>query len=89
MIYLYVDKDGTEKASNNRPFKGDEFKTTNKEWNMNYPNPEKFKGKWYNDYSNGYFIVPWFTGVVLPKGTIKKLIGQELTHDNIKCINNW
>lgn len=80
--FLFVDKDGTEKVSNQFPFKGDEYPETNRKFDLGYPYPDEFKDKWYTEYSHGAYPIPIFTGVVLPKGTIKRLIGKDLTWDN-------
>ena len=39
--------------------------------------------KWANDYSNGHYSVPRFNGVVVPKGTIQKLVGSEPKEDEV------
>jgi len=80
MIYLVVDKDGAEKTTNSYCFKADEALDTLIDENATYSMyRNRCSGVWADDYSDGYFNVPRFSGVVLPKGTIKKLIGVELT----------
>lgn len=83
MIYLVVDKDGTEKASNGCCFRADEalniLISENEKYSMYR---KKCSGVWADDYSDGYFNVPKFSGVKLPKGTIRKLIGFDLTWSN-------
>lgn len=83
MTYLAVDKDGIEKITNVRFFKAEEALNILIEEEQKY---EMYRDKcvnvWTDDYSDGYFNVPKFSGVILPKGTIKKLIGFELTWDD-------
>lgn len=80
--YFCIDEDGTEKASNNSSFRGDTFAEINLKFRIDYPNPEKFEGKWFNSFTEGYYTVPQFTGVILPKGTIEKLTGKKLTWED-------
>ena len=83
MTCLVVDRDGTEKVSSSRCFRADEalnnLISENEKYSMYR---KKCSGVWADDYSDGYFNVPRFSGVKLPKGTIRKLIGFELTWSN-------
>ena len=81
MVWLAVNQDGQELCSSTRLFR--HHKAINELI-------EKFEydhyriylnndDHWCNNFSEGYFTVPRFTGVILPQGSIKKLIGRELT----------
>lgn len=75
MIYLVVDKDGTEKITNSCCFKAEESLNNLIDENATYSMyRNKCSGVWADDYSDGYFNVPKFSGVILPKGTIKNLL---------------
>ena len=80
--WVFVDKDGTEKISNSRPirrqFKGKRILSamwglctgtyTKNNWN-----------KWCDGWSNDEKDFLPFMGVIIPKGTIEKIIGRKLT----------
>ena len=60
MAYLAVDKDGTERIFNNKPYR------------------DNYLPIWM--YS--YYVPLGATSVELPKGSIRKLIGRELTWED-------
>ena len=83
--YICVDKDGTEKITNSMPlrrkFEGIRlldiivgFLTGNYSKN----NWNKLCDEWSTDEKD---CLP-FSGVILPRGTIKKIIGKELTWED-------
>lgn len=82
MAWVAVNNNGTECVFNSRPFRGDEYPEICERYDINYPNKDKFKGSWYNAFTEGYYQVPKFTGVKLPQGSIKKLINRPLTWDD-------
>lgn len=80
MAFVCVNKNGDELISNTKPFKAEDAIYSLIKVNDQYKMyKEKCVGHWANSFSNGYFNVPKFNGVVLPKGTIKKLIGRDLS----------
>lgn len=81
MTWLAVNKDGSEVCSNNKLFKHHEVTTELIEaFGKEYEHFFKEEDQWCDSFSNEYYYtVPKFRGVVLPKGTINKLIGRELT----------
>jgi hypothetical protein len=79
--WLAVDKNGAEKIFNVKPFRGNTQKDRNHIWGTTYVG-EKY-GKWYpkhdgrnEDTGNAYYKGH---SIDLPKGTIVKLIGRNLT----------
>lgn len=79
-MWLAVNKDGSEVCSRNELFRHHEAATELvKRFGEGYEHCLKKEDHWCDDFSNGHYSVPRFWGVVLPKGTIKKLIGRELT----------
>ena len=82
ICYLCIDKDGTEKITNSLPFRR-QFKGKRILYVMfglftgNYSknNWNKWCDGWSNDEND---FLP-FTGVILPKGTIEKILGYTLT----------
>ena len=72
--WLAVDKDGAEKIFNVKPFRGNTQKDRYHIWGTTYvgENYEKWYPKHDGRYYEGYSIE-------LPKGTIVKLIGRNLT----------
>lgn len=85
-LYLAVNSDGTEVCANNTLFRyvdGLESLIERDPALKLYRDSEKYvENNWCNTYSDGYFSVPKFTGVILPKGTIKMLTGRDLTADD-------
>lgn len=81
--WLAVDKDGTEKIFNVRPFRGNTQEDKDHVWGTyvgeNY-------GKWYpeHDERNDDTGDPYYLGysIELPKGTISKLIGRGLSWED-------
>ena len=81
-VYVCVDKDGTEKITNSVPirrhFKGSRILSamfglctgayTKNNWN-----------KWCDGWSTDQTDFLPFSGVVLPNGTIEKILGKKLT----------
>lgn len=82
ILFLGVNPDGTEVCSNYNLFR---YKTG---LDRLIKMDEKYKvfvdneGGWCNTYSEGYYTVPKFNGVQLPKGTINKLTGKTLTWED-------
>lgn len=73
-----VDKDGTEKVSNGLMIRRVGIKSVL--WgltNVFYPKNERHK--WANAWSCDDNDAMPFTGVILPKGSIEKLIGRKMT----------
>ena len=83
-LYLCVNQDGTELASNDYPHRAEEcIDNLNKVFNGKYETYRKSCiGKWSTDYSTGIYTVPVFGGVVLPQGTIEKLTGKKMTWED-------
>jgi hypothetical protein len=83
--WLFVDKDGTEKISNTEPirrqFKGIRILSamfgactgnyTKNNWN-----------KWCDGWSTDRKDFLPFNGVILPKGTIEKILGRKITWED-------
>lgn len=90
-MYIAVNKDGTEMCFNYEPSRYSELI---KEWNIKneeigYALEEVTEDDYYwTDQSSDYYANPidgigyYNTGVKMPKGTIKALIGRELTWDD-------
>ena len=79
MAWLAVNKDGSEVCSSDKPFRHHEAATELVErFGKGYEHCLKKEDHWCDDFSSGYYSVPRFWGVILPKGSIKKLIGKEL-----------
>lgn len=90
-MYIAVNKDGTEMCFNYEPSRYSELI---KEWNIKneeigYALEEVTEDDYYwTDQSSDYYASPldgidyYNTGVKMPKGTIKTLIGRELTWDD-------
>ncbi len=81
MTWLAVDKDGTEKVSNSVLIRRKYIKTiwwgsTNVFYSKNQRN------KWANSFSSDESDALPYDGVILPKGSIEKLIGKKLTWDD-------
>jgi len=80
-LYLGVNPNGQEVASNKRLGRHSEmFKSLIER----FPEYSERKAKdepdhWCDDYSEGHYTVPRFTGTYLPKGAIKMLTGRDLT----------
>ena len=81
-LYLGVNPNGTEVCSNYNLFRYkdglDRLIEMDEKYNM-YADRENC---WCNTYSEGYYTVPKFNGVELPKGTIKMLTGRDLTWED-------
>lgn len=80
--YVAVDKDGTEKISNYEPmrrqFKGKRILSVM--WGFCTGDYSKNNwNKWCNGWSTDENDFLPFTGVILPKGSIEKLIGRKMT----------
>ena len=89
-IWLCVDKDGTEKISNSKPmrrqFNGKRIISVM--WGFFTGNYSKNNwNKWCDGWgSDDHDFLP-FNGVILPKGTIEKIIGKKLIwNDEAICI---
>ena len=83
MVWVAVDKDGTEKIFDVKPFRGNTQKDRDHVWGTYVG--ENYK-KWYpkhdgrnEDTGNAYYQGH---SIELPKGTINKLIGRELSWDD-------
>ena len=85
MAWVCVDKDGTEKISSGKPlrrsFKG--LRIKNALWGLCTGAYSKNNwNKWCNGWSTEKADFLPFFGVILPKGSIEKLIGKKLTWDD-------
>jgi len=83
--WVCVDKDGTEKISNTIPyrrqFKG--IRILSAVWGMCTGTYSKNNwNKWFNLCSTDPNDFLPFDGVVLPKGTIKKIVGRTITWED-------
>ena len=83
--YLCVDKDGTEKITNSIPmrrqFRGKRILSVM--WGMCTGNYSKNNwNKWCDGWSNNENDCLPFSGVILPKGFIEKMIGKKLTWED-------
>lgn len=83
-VYLVVNEDGMELATNSCPQRAEKaIDWLNSVYDGKYESYRKqCQGKWSDDYSEGYYTVPVFRGVVLPTGTIEKLIGKKITWED-------
>lgn len=68
MAFVAVNKNGSENIFVFRPFRTDPDKSLYKLWE-----PEYWSDEDSSEYGNEY------TGITLPKGSIKKLTGKDLT----------
>ena len=80
--YVCVDKDGTEKISNSEPmrrqFKGKRILSAM--WEMCTGSYSKNNwNKWCNGWSTDEKDFLPFMGVIIPNGTIEKILGYKLT----------
>ena len=82
---MFVDKDGTEKISNSEPmrrqFKGKRilsamWRTCTGTYSKNNWN------KWCNGWSTDEKDFLPFIGVIIPKGTIEKIIGRKISWED-------
>ena len=85
MAWVCVDKDGTEKISSGKPlrrsFKG--LRIKNALWGLCTGAYSKNNwNKWCDEWSTDEKDCLPFSGVILPRGTIKKIIGKELTWED-------
>ena len=83
--YLCVDKDGTEKITNSIPmrrqFRGKRILSVM--FGMFTGNYSKNNwNKWCDGWSNNENDFLPFSGVILPKGFIEKMIGKKLTWED-------
>jgi hypothetical protein len=83
--WVFVDKDGTEKVSNNLPlrrkFKG--VRIVSAFWGAFTGSYSKNNwDKWCDGFSSNEKDFLPFNGVILPKGTIEKIIGRKITWDD-------
>ena len=83
--WVFVDKDGTEKISNNLPmrrqFKGKRIISAM--WGMCTGNYTKNNwNKWCNGWSTDENDFLPFIGVIMPKGTIEKIVGRKITWED-------
>ena len=90
--YVFVDKDGTEKISNNLPvrrqYKGRRILSAF--WGMctGYYSKNNWN-KWCDGFSTDQNDFLPFYGVIIPNGTIEKMIGRKITwNDEPVLINN-
>ena len=77
MTWLMVDKDGTEKCSNIEPFRWYNNDNTNGELDRWY-----YKYREYNHYKSfpdNITLERNLPCIILPKGSIKKLIGKKMS----------
>ena len=78
MAWLAVDKDGTEKISDSLMIRRAGIKSAM--WGLckgSYS--KKNRNKWCDGWSTDEKDFLPFCGIILPKGSIKKLIGRDLT----------
>lgn len=75
-LYLAVDKDGTEKASNSPLQRLNEVTRCKNILNMFTKNSRK---KWVDTWDSYTEEVFHFQGTILPKGTIETLTGKKIT----------
>jgi len=80
--WVFVDKDGTEKISNSNPirrrFKGERILSAM--WGLCTGSYSKNDwNKWCDGWSTDRKDFLPFMGVILPKGTIEKIIGYKIT----------
>lgn len=89
-IFIAIDKDGTEKISNHQMFdsidalKRIQERTDDKYLKETYI-PEQMKrhdGVWCDDFTNGHWSMPKFSGTILLPGTLEKIIGRKITHED-------
>ena len=85
MAFVAVDKDGTEKISTCEPirrqFKGKRILSAM--WGMCTGTYSKNNwNKWCNAWSNDEKDFLPFTGVIIPKGTIEKIIGRKISWED-------
>lgn len=82
LCYVFVDKDGTEKISNTMPmrrqFKG--RRIFQAMWGLCTGSYSKNNwNKWFDMCSTEKIDFLPFSGTILPKGSVEKLIGRKLT----------
>ena len=96
LLYIAVDKDGTEKVSNHTMFDGGQFAErmlksqsgrTCYNLSLGYKcsletSRDHMKGVWCDDVTRGVYSVPCFTGTILPPGALKQLYGKEIKHSD-------
>lgn len=78
MAWVCVDKDGTEKLSNYEPFR--RRRQCSILWGvLNGFYTKNQSNKWANCWSSDRKDLLPFDGVILPKGSIEKLINRKMT----------
>lgn len=92
LLYIAVDKDGTEKVSNKNMFDGGHsaermLETQSRTLSLGYKcslesSRDHMKGVWCDDVTRGVYSVPCFTGTILPPGALKQLYGKEIKHSD-------
>lgn len=80
--WVAVDKDGTEKISNNIFIRRKGIVSVLWGWVRSRGYSKNQGKKWGNCWSNDEKDVLPFMGVILPRGTIEKLIGYKLTWED-------
>lgn len=81
-LYVAVNPDGSEVCSNKRLFRYADALKSLIEQNSSYTMYADRENAWCDDYSQGYFSVPKFSGVYLPKCSIQNIIGRKLTWED-------
>ena len=87
MAYVAVEKNGLEVMCSRKPYR-EKKDYTQKADNVNIFS-KLFSGKWTDaKYISGHCLYRNSTKIVLPKGSIEKLVGRTLTwaHDPIKLV---
>ena len=82
LLYLAVNPNGSEVCSNYNLFRYKDALDEIIKYNDKYSMYADRENCWCNTYSEGYYKVPKFNGVELPKGTIKQLTGKDLTWED-------
>lgn len=81
VCFVAVDKDGTEKISNSYMMR--RLGVVSVLWgSVKVWYPKNLRKKWSNAWSSDESDALPFLGTILPKGSIKKLIGRELTWED-------
>ena len=83
MAYVAVEKNGLEVMFSRKPYR------EKKDYTQKTNNGKLFSGKWTDaKYISGHCLYRNSTKIVLPKGSIEKLVGKTLTweHDPIKLV---
>ena len=81
MAWLAVDKDGAEKISSGVLMRRRNYKSVM--WGLGVLKYSKNnRNKWANAWNTDSSDAMPFTGIILPSGSIQKLIGRELTWED-------